>query len=155
MSVIGSPVALELRRVGSTFPAAVQAPKAARQWAARVLAKWNSSVDPDVALLLLSEIVTNAVLHGVDAGADRASGVRVELIDTVSGLHVKVHDPDHGEGGEVAVRPAADESESGRGLELVEALSSAWWCERTSDGKCVHVILDSVRPTRGWPGVTP
>jgi anti-sigma regulatory factor (Ser/Thr protein kinase) len=92
----------------------------------------------DAAVLLTSELVTNAVLYSagtinVDVDLD-LSAIRVEVADT--------------SGESPAPRDAVSEATSGRGLHLVEALARAWGVERQpDDGKVVWFELD-VPPLR-------
>jgi anti-sigma regulatory factor (Ser/Thr protein kinase) len=105
---------------------------------------WRVSVDSDVAILLTSELVTNAVTHGAPA-----AGTFVLLTiacDTVY-LRVDVHD---GSGdlpvldtGLIDEAPA--EAETGRGLLLVTSLSAEWGFYRTPAGKAVYFTLE-LRP---------
>ncbi|GAC1383539.1 MAG: hypothetical protein NVSMB4_11470 [Acidimicrobiales bacterium] len=84
------------------------------------------------AVLLTSEVVTNALLHGrsecrVTIDVDRRQ-VRVEVHDANSGRPVR--------------RRAASGDESGRGLELLEALAQRWGSEVVDgDGKFVWFEL--------------
>ncbi|MFI9327556.1 ATP-binding protein [Kitasatospora sp. NPDC052868] len=78
----------------------------------------------ETALLLLSELVTNACRHAC-APRDRLIGVRFAF-SSGEPLRVEVTDanpalPDP--------RQAGPEDENGRGLELVEALATAWGVE--------------------------
>ena len=76
----------------------------------------------DVAELLLSELVTNAVEHArVPSG--RLIKVRFELV--VDRLRVEVHDASPQR---PVVRPRAADAEAGRGLVLVRELSARWGC---------------------------
>ena len=83
------------------------------------------------AVLLVSEMVTNAVRHG-------GPPLLVEVdCDEVS-LQVRVRD------GSTALpqrRVAADDDEGGRGLQLLESLSDDWGVEREADGKSVWFRL--------------
>jgi anti-sigma regulatory factor (Ser/Thr protein kinase) len=87
----------------------------------------------EVAVLLASELVTNAVVHGrvpiaVDAVAD-ARAVRVEVHDAGSGI--------------AAPRRPASDAISGRGLAIVDALATRWRAEPVpGDGKRVWFELD-------------
>jgi anti-sigma regulatory factor (Ser/Thr protein kinase) len=82
-----------------------------------------------VLTLLVSELVTNAVIHPASRAGDRiglrievgAHGVRVEVSDAGGGF-----DPDHPE-----PRPP---ERGGRGLLLVDRLSSRWGAGRTGAG---------------------
>jgi anti-sigma regulatory factor (Ser/Thr protein kinase) len=85
----------------------------------------------DVAALLTSEVVTNAVLHGdgtvvVRAHTDRGM-LRVEVQDEGSGTPV--------------LQEVARDAEGGRGLALVAALADRWGVESVSDGKYVWFEL--------------
>ena len=95
----------------------------------------------DAALLLTSELVSNAVLHGggpvrlsVDDGAAR---VRIEVADAGQPLP----------GGRGSQRP--DEDEGGRGLQLVEALASSWGSRAEPGGKVVWFELEHVPTPTG------
>ena len=98
---------------------------------------WNVPVDPDVAVLLTSELVTNAIRHetgGTITLAVTCSGdqLRVEVHDTSCFVPVPVD--------------AAPDAETGRGLMLVESLSAEWGCYPTPTGKAVYFTLAFERP---------
>jgi anti-sigma regulatory factor (Ser/Thr protein kinase) len=92
-------------------------------------------VDDDMlatALLLVSELVTNAVRHGEPPVWLRIDGTRR--------LHVGVSD----EGADLPMmeRPGDVGAESGRGLLLVDALASDWGCDQEpGHGKTVWFEL--------------
>ncbi|MFJ9951919.1 ATP-binding protein [Kitasatospora sp. NPDC091207] len=86
----------------------------------------------DVGLLLVSELVTHAVLHGTPAGN------RVELVLSVDHerLRIEVHDARADQG--PVLRAASVGDEGGRGLILVKSLSLRWGCcPRRGIGKIV------------------
>jgi hypothetical protein len=93
---------------------------------------WEIPVDPDVAVLLASELVTNAIGH--EAGETIVLAItcpfgqlRVDVHDTSRTLPVLVDAP-------------AD-AEAGRGLMLVAALSATWGVYCTPAGKAVYFTL--------------
>lgn len=94
----------------------------------------GSDGDVDTALLLVSELVTNAVLHAKTAigltVAQRAGTVRVSVAD------------DSPEG---PVRRAATlDSFGGRGMTLIDTLATRWGVERhPGDGKTVWFELQA------------
>ncbi len=90
----------------------------------------------DVAELLTSELVTNAIRHG-------ASGfeLKIELDENV---RVEVRDEGAGSPHVVSAGP---QDPSGRGLGIVEALSIAWGVVPAADGKTVWYEL-SLAPTQ-------
>jgi anti-sigma regulatory factor (Ser/Thr protein kinase) len=149
MSVTGLAVEYALRGASFTVPASFASVCVARRRAAAVLDKWKMPIDVDTTVLLLSEVVTNALLHGVGADSADSALIDIELAETPIGLCVTVYDPDDGDGSDVAVRHAAAQSETGRGLELVEELSASWGCRKTPDGKCVHFIVAAVERSPG------
>ena len=110
-------------------------PIAAAQGRAQVRAVirgWDIPVDPDVAILLTSELVTNAITHG--------TGEPVTLSVTCSArqLRVEVHDTSR----ELPfIAEAPGDAETGRGLMLVASLSAEWGFYRTPAGKVVHFTL--------------
>ncbi|MEE1927592.1 ATP-binding protein [Streptomyces sp. TRM 70351] len=71
--------------------------------------------------LLTSELVTNAVCHGTR----RKAGELIELVLWPADGHYWLAVSDPGAGRPVLTRPDAD-SESGRGLLLVDTLATAW-----------------------------
>jgi anti-sigma regulatory factor (Ser/Thr protein kinase) len=96
---------------------------------------WQVPVDMDAALLLTSELVTNAVRH--EAG-QRAQAVVLAIACSRGRLRVDVHDTSPSLPS-VAEVPA--DAETGRGLLLVETLSDEWGCYRTPAGKAVYFTL--------------
>ena len=79
--------------------------------------------------LLTGELVSNAVVHGPEAGV-----VRIEV--RIDGETVRVGVRDSG-GGTPTVGHPEPTAPSGRGLALVEALSSDWGTQTHRDGKTV------------------
>ncbi|HWH13228.1 MAG TPA: ATP-binding protein [Miltoncostaeaceae bacterium] len=86
-----------------------------------------SAATRDTAVLLVSELVTNAVRH-----ARTGAGARVELqvaLTNAHRLHVSVHDEGQGfTATRVAMPPP--EQIGGRGLALVDAMAEDWGAER-------------------------
>ena len=85
----------------------------------------------DDAVLVLSELVTNAMVH---AGA----GCTVGLQHRDDLLRLEVRDPSPRE---PVLRPVAPAVVGGHGLRVVDALAESWGWERTSDGKRVWAIV--------------
>jgi anti-sigma regulatory factor (Ser/Thr protein kinase) len=94
---------------------------------------WNIPVDPQVAILLTSELVTNAIRH--------EAGDTVMLVVTCAcgQLRVEVHDTSWST--PVPIDTPAD-AEAGRGLMLVGSLSADWGFYRTPAGKAVYFTLE-------------
>ena len=126
------------RHATFAIPAAPESVRLARKMTEVVLHTWTSPVDDYTTTVALSEVFTNALLHGVDPDSGAAARITVDLVETTTGLHVEVHDPNQGEHSDVALRHATAQSESGRGLELVAALSASWGCKHTPAGKLVY-----------------
>lgn len=78
--------------------------------------------DDGVASLLVSELVTNSLLHG---GSGAVDGIITVTVAVAPG-EILVEVTDNGGGGEPAPRDAGDDGENGRGLHLVAELSDAW-----------------------------
>jgi anti-sigma regulatory factor (Ser/Thr protein kinase) len=91
----------------------------------------------DDLLLLLSEVVTNAVRH---SGAIKGDPIRIAMSETRDCVRVEVTDP--GDGFAKPARLAPDLSKTGGlGLVLVDRLSRAWGTRRTSKGSLVWFEL--------------
>lgn len=89
--------------------------------------------DPPIetAVLLVSELVTNAFLH-----ARTEIVVRYSVRSTA--VHVEVSD---GEGAPPRPRNAPEEATDGRGLVIVSALASRWGIDAADHGKSVWFEL--------------
>lgn len=121
------------------------APAAARSVVEDAVRVWRVPVDVDVAVLLTSELVTNAVTHGTPTAG---TFVLLTIACDAAGLRVDVHD---GSGAlpvldtgvlDCARNGAPEEAETGRGLLLVTTLSAEWGFYRTSAGKAVYFTLE-------------
>jgi DNA-binding NarL/FixJ family response regulator len=91
----------------------------ARKFVDETLRRWDCGEQLDTINLLVSEVVTNAIVH---AGTD-VEVSRIEVTD--QGLSLPTP------------REASDEETSGRGLALVEALASEWGVDSRPEGKVV------------------
>ena len=121
------------REVSRRFRPDDVAPLAARRFLDETIARWaDHSPRADDARLLVSELVTNAVVHA-------KSAMSVSISSERSKLRVAVHD----ESRVIPMpRPATpDLAVNGHGLRLVAALSSAWGVDLADDGKTVWAEL--------------
>ncbi|MFH8723859.1 ATP-binding protein [Streptomyces termitum] len=118
------------------FPRRRTTPRTAREFVVTTLTEWGETSRLDDVRLCTSELVTNAVLHGVPVG--RLLLVRVESLDAE--LRIEVHD-----GGEnrPTQRVPEESAVDGRGLLIVAATADSWGVkERTGPGKCVWAAFD-------------
>jgi anti-sigma regulatory factor (Ser/Thr protein kinase) len=130
------PAVRHSRRIPLTAgPAAAAAARSQVQAAIRA---WDVPVDPAVAVLLASELVTNAITH------THSGTILVALTCGQGELRVDVHDTSVAE---PALVDAPADAESGRGLLLVHDLSAEWGWYRTTAGKAVYFTLSY--PVRG------
>ncbi|TQK45290.1 anti-sigma regulatory factor (Ser/Thr protein kinase) [Streptomyces sp. SLBN-118] len=104
--------------------------RAAREFAKGTLADWGIADRCDDVRLCVSELATNAVVHGDGSATGFLLGIsvadhllRVEVHDTGPGLPQR-REPD-------------DDSDSGRGLLLVSKYADGWGTERTGQHKVV------------------
>jgi anti-sigma regulatory factor (Ser/Thr protein kinase) len=121
----------------------------ARDEVMAAIRSWRVRVDPDVAILLTSELVTNAVTHATANPNERAAGRGTTTGESVllviaaddAGLRVDVHD-ESGDLPVVSGYVADADAETGRGLLLVTSLSAEWGFYRTAGGKAVYFTLE-------------
>jgi CheY-like chemotaxis protein len=114
-------------RVEADFPAQTRAVAGARAFAQRALESWRQADLGDAVTLLLSELVTNAVVH-----AASAPNVAIHLLP--DRVHVEVSD---GDTTELLAQRATPDADCGRGLALVEALAYRWGQVGLPGGKVV------------------
>lgn len=121
----------------------------ARRWARSRLAGCGLGTDEPLAetlLLLVSELVTNAVVH---TGAPAVLRMRVPGRQASGAVRVEVTD--------LSSRPprqrqADGEDTNGRGLELVSGLADRWGWQREGAGKRIWCELDRVEEQSRAPG---
>jgi anti-sigma regulatory factor (Ser/Thr protein kinase) len=90
----------------------------------------GSDLSPDAgetAVLLASETLTNAIMHG---------GAPAHMVIRVSGNGVRVEVTDDSARAPV-VAPASDEATNGRGIRLIDTLATRWGVQRHNHGKTV------------------
>ncbi len=119
--------------------AGLGAAKAARAVIETTMRAWRVPVDRDVAVLLTSELVTNAVTHGARPAPEARGFVTLAITCTAARLRVDVHD---GCGDLPLLESPPAEAETGRGLMLVTSLSAEWGFYRTAQGKAVYFTLE-------------
>jgi anti-sigma regulatory factor (Ser/Thr protein kinase) len=135
----------------------------AREHVRDVIRAWQVPVDTDVAVLLASELVTNAITHGqpvngsrelaggepAGAGLVNSEPIMLSIRCSRGELRVEVHDRSCDMPAPTP-QDAPAESETGRGLMLVAALAAKWGSYRTPAGKAVYFTLIP-RPVNSVP----
>lgn len=118
------------------FVPAPEAVSAARRFVADLLRNLGMDDLVDDAMLVTSEMATNAIQHGCSAfrvHVEPAGGVVRISIEDAAAAHAER-------------RAAADSDLSGRGVAIVEALARRWGSERLADGKAVWAELNATDP---------
>src|SRR6266567_5888041 len=133
------PTELHQRRV--RLPREPTVAAEARSQVRAVLRAWNVPVDPDIAVLLTSDLVTSAITHGDGENITLAircsrEHLRIDVYDTSRSLPMAAGEPVG--------------TETGRGLVLVAGLSTDWGSFRTPTGAAMYFTL-AFQP--GRPGV--
>jgi anti-sigma regulatory factor (Ser/Thr protein kinase) len=115
------------------------APRAARDLVSRTLLEWRLSQQIPDACLVVSELVTNAMIH---AGTD----IDLTVAEHRRSVRIAVRDHCH----DLPVEQQVRSDENGRGLGIVAELASAWGVLPHADaGKVVWAVLDAAaRPER-------
>jgi anti-sigma regulatory factor (Ser/Thr protein kinase) len=119
--------------------------RTARQFVRELLTCWGLEALADDAEMIVDELVVNAVLHGTRAGLTRGNPggartvLRLCMLRRAGEVMLAVVDP----GNETPVPRQPDwGGESGRGLQIVGALSHVWgWSPIAGHGKAVWAVL--------------
>ncbi len=131
----------EALTAGFDLPAEPRAAGRARRLVTELLTAWGRDEDTDIARLLVSEVVTNAVRF-----VGPRSYLRLDVIAHADRLRITVAD---GSTTRPVIRTPAESDESGRGMHLIAALASRWGIlETTQDhtpGKQVWFELSTRR----------
>jgi anti-sigma regulatory factor (Ser/Thr protein kinase) len=114
----------------------------ARQFVAGTMRAWGCAEMIEDAELLVSELVTNAVLHA-------RSPARVTIDRDGSRLRVGVYDSSPSP---PRLRDYGPDSVTGRGLLLVDRIARRWGVEMNGNGKCVWFELDPADQDRVGAG---
>ncbi len=131
-SSVFQPPAKEERELTASFPGDRDAPGNARRLTVATLREWGcSKVQVNEAALVLSELASNAVIHGDSAFSVvvclRGSRLRIAVQDACP------FDETEPDGGLLARKQ--------HGLGVVQALSAQWGIDATPDGKVVWAEL--------------
>ena len=132
MNVMAPTRPIEIRGCRIRLTAGPTAAAQARRQVQAAICTWGIPVDRDEAVLLTSELVTNAIRHEVTgivtlAITCSAGQLRVDVHDTSRALPMLVDAP--------------LDAETGRGLMLVSTLSTEWGFYRTHAGKSVYFAI--------------
>ncbi|MFC4590052.1 ATP-binding protein [Sphaerisporangium corydalis] len=134
------------------IPARLDAASLARAHVRRVLLKWRWEELSDLAELVVSELVTNAVKATMESRGSAVMGTRnagaghisVDVYRVAGLVVIEVGDTCRTP---PMLKAAGPEDEGGRGLQLVDAVATRWGYRRpASGGKVVWCALH--RPSR-------
>ncbi|MFC4785026.1 SpoIIE family protein phosphatase [Nocardioides sp. MAHUQ-72] len=133
-------------RAQQSFAADASCVADARRFTRRTLEEWGEDELADTAALIVSELVTNAVVH---------TGTTARLTLGLRGRNLRIDVEDQHPGHQLPVVPGRppDTSEHGRGLVITTSLSTAWGVEYTRTGKRVWVVCGHESGAVGGDGV--
>lgn len=133
-------------RLGLGLGLGLEAPARAREWIVGVCRRSELDHVRDEATLLVSELVTNVVLHArtdcVVVAENNDDALRVEVFDR--------------NGDFAAVRPGSGHAglDGGRGLMIVAALATEWGVQAHATGKSVWFTLATAGRADASPPVS-
>ena len=131
-----------------TFAADERSVAKARAFAREMLETWDAGDLADSVVLLVSELVTNAVVHA-------GTTARLELrLDTQS-VRVEVEDLHPRRVLPMVVEQPTEDAEEGRGLLITFSLASAWGVDYTSGSKRVWLRFDRPVDQQATPRWSP
>jgi anti-sigma regulatory factor (Ser/Thr protein kinase) len=127
------------RQARVTLSPVPESAKAAREFTTATLTRWRLDALISDAVLIASELVTNAISHGTPA-AEPGAHVELTWSYQVSRLICVITDR---AAGAPVVAAENLEAESGHGLQIVAALAAAWgWTMLGTGEKAVWAALD-------------
>jgi anti-sigma regulatory factor (Ser/Thr protein kinase) len=126
---VAEPVTAEVSLEGVTASV-----PAAREFVRALLQSWRLGALAEAVELVVSELATNAVLHAhsgftVRLSREASGGLRLEVVDGSARTPVR--------------RTSSATATTGRGLALVQGLSSAWGVDVVTGGKSVWVQFEA------------
>ncbi|MEX2587218.1 MAG: ATP-binding protein [Actinomycetota bacterium] len=119
-------------RADLRLPAQAAALASARRFTESRLAQWHVPQLTDSLNLLVTELVTNAVVHG-------GTEAHLKLLFDSRRLRVEVRD---GSSAEPRVQRYSTTATTGRGMQIVDSLADRWGTKREDVGKVVWLELD-------------
>jgi hypothetical protein len=130
---VPQPVTAEL-----ALPGVTASVPAARQFVRSTLQSWELDGMIEVAVLVVSELATNAVLHAHSAftvvvARDALGSVRLDVVDGSVKLPMR--------------RSSSAGATTGRGLSMIQGLATDWGSEPLETGKRVWVRFDEDGPS--------
>jgi anti-sigma regulatory factor (Ser/Thr protein kinase) len=132
------------RTARRVLPAEITAPRSAREFTQVTMDAWGVSAEAGDVVVAVSELVTNALRHGLEGLPQPLPlcPIQLVLIGHPRRLVVSVTDP-----GARAPEPVPSDPdrfvEGGRGLLVVGAISDAWgWARLATGGKAVWAAFD-------------
>lgn len=146
-SLLSAPLLSECGSVAAAPPATCtlspspESVKLGRDFTRATLRDWGMGALTDMAELVVSELVTNALRHGIPAACELGGQqfVRVRLLAQAPFVMCMVTDPARTI---PVLREADPAAESGRGLTVVEACCVRWgWHLLDEGGKVVWALL--------------
>ncbi|MDQ1037806.1 anti-sigma regulatory factor (Ser/Thr protein kinase) [Streptomyces sp. V3I8] len=133
------------------FTSSLRGVRLARRLAVWCMEEWGHPQRSDVSCtvaLIVNELAANAVQHGSvpGHGFGLRLGLRLGLDGTVDLIRIEVADAATGKRPPSAPLPASPDAESGRGLLLVDVLSTRWGSSpRHPLGKTVWAEVTTIR----------
>jgi anti-sigma regulatory factor (Ser/Thr protein kinase) len=115
----------------------------ARRWFRKFIAPYNPACSVDDCVLMISELVTNAIVYG---RSDEVWRVRVEWFRDGASLKVEVHNA--GFPARVRLRQPDAVDAHGRGLLLVDSIAESWHSGPSRfGGTVVSFVMADAWPT--------
>jgi anti-sigma regulatory factor (Ser/Thr protein kinase) len=109
----------------------------ARRFVAETLRDWGLPGLVEPATLLVSELVTNALLHA-------RSEIDVTLVVDHDELRVEVHDASRAV---PRARRYSPEAATGRGLHMLDCVATDWGVRATASGKAMWFTISTMHPS--------